>query len=78
MPDNKNVLAIFYGPSLLAFEDGSELILKGDHDKILNNLSKDKSRNVFYLNNNEKKYLLIPLYDVEEQSYGVYGTIRNY
>jgi DUF1680 family protein len=78
MPDDKNVLAIFYGPSLLAFEDRSELILKGDLDKILNNLSKDKGSNIFHLNNNGKKYLLRPLYDVEEQSYGVYATIRNY
>jgi DUF1680 family protein len=78
MPDDKNVLAIFYGPSLLAFEDGSELILKGDPDKILNNLSKDKGSNIFHLNNNGRKYLLRPLYDVEEQSYGVYATIRNY
>jgi uncharacterized protein len=78
MPDDKNVLAIFYGPSLLAFEDTSELILKGDPDNILNNLSKDKGSNIFYLNNNGKKYLLRPLYDVDEQSYGVYATIRNY
>jgi uncharacterized protein len=78
MPDDKNVLAIFYGPSLLAFEDASELILKGNQQEILNNLSKDKENNTFHLNNRGKTYLLRPLYDIEEQSYGVYATIRNY
>lgn len=78
MPDDSNMLAIFYGPSLLAFEDASELILKGDHNEILNNLSKDKDSNTFHLNNNGKNYQLKPLYDIEEQSYSVYATIRNY
>jgi uncharacterized protein len=30
------------------------------------------------LDNNGKRYLLRPLYDIDEQSYGVYATIRNY
>ena len=78
MPDDKNVVAIFYGPSLLAFEDASELILKGDHDEILNNLSKAKDNNIFHLVNNGKIYLLRSLYDIEDQVYGVCATIRNY
>lgn len=78
MPDDSNVLALFYGPSLLAFEDESELILKGNHDAILNNISKDKDSNIFYLNNNGINYKLKPLYDIDEESYGVYATIRNY
>ncbi|MBN2612613.1 MAG: glycoside hydrolase family 127 protein [Bacteroidales bacterium] len=78
MPDDNNVLAIFYGPSLLAFEDASELILKGDYKGILNNLSKDKDSNTFHLNNNGKTYQLKPLYDIEDESYGVYATIRKF
>ena len=63
---------------LLAFENGSELILKGDEKTILSNLSVVESNSVFHLNNNGMKYLLRPLYDIEDQSYGVYATIRNY
>ena len=78
MPDDKNVLGIFYGPSLLAFEDASEIILKGDQDEILKGLSIDSKNNTFHLSNGGKTYLLRPLYDIEDQSYGVYATIRNY
>lgn len=78
MPDDENVVAIFYGPSLLAFEDSAELILKGDHTEILKNLSVASNNNTFRLNNNGKVYLLRPLYEIENQSYGVYATIRNY
>jgi hypothetical protein len=79
MPDDKNVIAIFYGPILLAFESTSEIILKGDKNTVLNNLSVVESgNNSFHLNNNGKKYSLRPLYAIEEQSYGVYATIRNY
>jgi hypothetical protein len=78
MPDDKNVFAIFYGPTLLAFLNESELILKGNHDVILKNLSKDKNSNTFHLNNNGKTYQLKPFYEIEEQSYGVYATVRNY
>jgi len=76
MPDDKNILAVYYGPSLLAFEYSSEIILKGDLNKILNGLSKDK--NTFRLINNGNAYQLCPLYDIDEQSYGVYATLRNY
>jgi len=78
MPDDKNVIAIFYGPNLLAFENSAELILKGDTTTILNHLTKDKGNNIFHLKNNGIDYLLKPLYDIDEQSYGVYATIRNY
>lgn len=78
MPDDKNVIAFFYGPILLAFASESELILKGNHAAILNSLSKDKNNSSFHLSNNGKNYLLIPFYDIDEQSYGVYATIRNY
>ncbi|HEX5168501.1 MAG TPA: beta-L-arabinofuranosidase domain-containing protein [Cyclobacteriaceae bacterium] len=79
MPDDKNVIAIFYGPALLAFESESELILKGDHDSIFSSLSRASGvMNTFYLRNNGRTYLLRPLFDIEDQSYGVYATIRNY
>ncbi|MEO7991285.1 MAG: beta-L-arabinofuranosidase domain-containing protein [Chryseolinea sp.] len=78
MPDDKNVIAIYYGPILLAFENSSELVLKGDREAILTNLSVDDVHHSFLLKNNGKTYLLRPLYDIEEQSYGVYATIRNH
>lgn len=78
MSDDKNVFALFYGPTLLAFDSESEIILKGNYDGILNSISKDKNSNSFYLNNDGKTYSLKPFYDIEEQSYGVYASIRNY
>jgi DUF1680 family protein len=79
MPDDKNVIAIFYGPVLLSFESATEMILKGDYHSILNNLSVvDISNHAFHLLNNGKTYLLRPLYDIESESYGVYATIREY
>jgi hypothetical protein len=79
MPDDKNVIALFYGPVLFAFECKSELILKGNKDDILNNINVlDKEGNTFSLVNDGKEYLLRPLYNIEDQSYGVYATIRNY
>ena len=78
MPDDENVIAIFYGPILLAFESGSELILKGDHKTILSELSKGEKTNVFNLKNSGSTYTLRPLYTIEDEMYGVYATIRNY
>ena len=34
MPDKENMLAVFYGPMLLAFETRDEVILKGNKDEI--------------------------------------------
>ena len=79
MPDDKNVIAIFYGPTLLAFESASEVILKGNTNAILHSIFvADNSNNSFYLKNNRKTWLLRPFYDIVDQSYGVYATIRNY
>jgi DUF1680 family protein len=79
MPDDKNVVAIFYGPILLAFETSSEVIIKGESNSILRNLSvSDINKQTFQLSNNGKVYILRPLYDIEEESYGVYATIRQY
>jgi DUF1680 family protein len=76
MPDDKNVLAIFYGPVLLAFETLAELILKGTKEEILKGLS--VSDNTFQLRDHGKTYMLRPLYDIVDQSYGVYATIREF
>jgi len=78
MPDDENVVAIFYGPTLLAFDYASELIVKGDQAEILRSLSVATDRKTFTLNNRGKTYLLRPFYEIENESYGVYATIRNY
>lgn len=78
MPDNENVVALFYGPMLLAFETGSELILKGNHSSILSNLAVGDKNTRFQLINNGQSYILRPFYQIENESYGVYATIRNY
>lgn len=74
MPDDRNMIAIFYGPTLLAFESNSELILKGTHQDILNGLNVDEEGN-FILNNKNQNYRLKPLYAIEDETYGVYATI---
>lgn len=76
MPDDENVIALFYGPALLAFETTSELILKGSHSDILKNLT-ISTDHTFHLRNNGKEYLLHPLYEIDNESYGVYATIRD-
>jgi DUF1680 family protein len=78
MPDDNKVIAIFYGPTLLAFDYASELIMKGDEAEILRNLSVSVDRKSFTLNNGGKVYSLKPLYEIETEVYGVYATIRNY
>jgi hypothetical protein len=78
MPDDNNVIAIFYGPALLAFDYRSELILKGDQADILRNLSVTADHKTFNLKNGGKVYSLKPLYEIEGEIYGVYATIRNY
>ncbi|TVR75224.1 MAG: hypothetical protein EA408_00795 [Marinilabiliales bacterium] len=78
MPDDNNVIALFYGPMLLAFESSSELFLKGDHKTILSSLSAVDGNSMFNLENNDRTYTLRPLFNIEDQMYGVYATIRNY
>lgn len=77
MPDDENVIAIFYGPVLLAFDTHSELVLKGAPQDILRNLSRNEDH-TFSLTDNGRIYLLRPLYEVEGQAYGVYARIREY
>ena len=78
MPDDKNVVSIFYGPTLLAFESASELVLKENVESVLKNLSITDDNQIFQLRNGGKTYRLRPLYNIEAESYGVYATIRNY
>lgn len=79
MPDDENVVAIFYGPILLAFEGNSELILRGKHEDVLNNIKPVNGDNSeFHLLDGGKEYLLKPLYAIENEIYGVYATFREY
>lgn len=79
MPDDTDVLAFFYGPSLLAFKTPREMILKGTKSTMLDSLSRDKvSENSFTLRNGGNSYSLMPLYEVTGESYGAYAMIRNY
>lgn len=76
MSDNHNLIALYYGPTLLAFKENTELILKGNNENILYNISKIDDF-TFKLNNNGHSYILTPLYKIEDESYGVYATIQN-
>ncbi len=78
MPDDKNVVALFYGPIMLAFESPSELILKGDLENILSGLSASEDNRTFQLWNNGKTYTIKPFYNIETEYYGVYATLRDY
>ena len=77
MADNPNLIALFYGPVLLAFQVHEEAILKGNTANILKNISKQGNSMSFTLKNNGKEYRLVPFYKVTNASYGVYATIRN-
>ena len=79
MPDDKKVIAVFYGPMVLAFETASEIILKEEDNSLLPKLSvTDMNKRIFQLRNNGNTYQLRALYDIEAESYGVYATIREY
>jgi len=79
MPNSPQVISISYGPALLAFEAENEVILKGEANDLLKNLSVlDRSSNTFQLKNPNKNYILRPLYDIDTQSYGVYTTLRDF
>jgi uncharacterized protein len=77
MPDNQKMLAIYYGPILLAFETDKELLLTGNTTDILNSISKQGSSTIFTLKNNDAEYKLLPFYEITNSTYGVYATIRN-
>ncbi|NEW81045.1 MAG: hypothetical protein GZ094_01585 [Mariniphaga sp.] len=77
MPDNKNVIALFYGPILVAFETEKELIMKGNQEEILRSITKQPNEFSFSLKNNGSVYKLVPFYKLTKASYGIYATIRN-
>lgn len=77
MTDNQNMLALYYGPVLLAFETDKELFLKGSIADISNSISKQGSGMEFMLKNNGTEYKLLPFYEINNSTYGVYATIRN-
>ena len=77
MPDNPNVVALFYGPVLLAFQVNEETILKGNESDILKSISKRENSMSFTLKNNGKEYTLLPFYKLTNESYRVYATILN-
>jgi DUF1680 family protein len=77
MTDNQNMLALYYGPVLLAFETDNELLLKGNSSEILNSISKKEGEMVFTLKNDGIEYKLLPFYEINNSSYGVYASIRN-
>ncbi len=78
MPDDKNMFAVFYGPLMLAFDGGGEIVLKGSLDEVVEGLvhEGDDCR-TFYLNNAGRKFRLMPLMHVENEEYSVYATINN-
>lgn len=83
MPDDKKMIALFYGPVLLAFETRDEVVLKktGNLDStvklILGGIHRS-GQNKFQFTYNGFNYVLQPLYKIRLESYGVYATIRDY
>lgn len=79
MPDKENMFAVFYGPMMLAFETKSEVILRSDKNVILRGLSKVDGITVrFVLQDGTQTYDLRLLFDIDDQQYGVYATIRDF
>lgn len=76
MADDKNIVAIYYGPVLLAFETKEELILKGTYRDIVGGLTKQRDEFAFNLKNGTTGYRLRPFYKIKNASFGVYATIR--
>lgn len=76
MPDAPNVMAIYYGPMMLAFVEKDEIILKGTIEDILQGLSCE-GKQEFYLENADRKFRLIPFFLIENETYSVYATIDN-
>lgn len=76
MPDDSNVMAIFYGPMMLAFVEKEEIILKGTTEDILQGLSREGEKD-FYLQNADRKFHLTPFFLIENETYSVYAAIDN-
>lgn len=69
MPDDENIIDLFYRDTMLAFETPSEVILKGTPNGILKELSL-VDEHTFRLSNSGREYTLRPLYEIHEKSYG--------
>lgn len=77
MPDADNVVALFYGPFMLAFESYGEVVLNGTVEDVLNGLSvSDPECRSFTLENSGRTFRLVPLMLIENETYGVYATLR--
>ena len=76
MPDDPNVMAIYYGPMMLAFVEKEEIILKGTTEDILQGLSREGEKD-FYLQNADRKFHLTPFFLIENETYSVYTAIDN-
>ena len=76
MPDDQNVMAIFYGPMMLAFVEKEEIILKGTTEDILQGLSCEDATH-FTLQNAGRTFLLTPFFLIENETYSVYAAIDN-
>ena len=78
MPDDENVFAIFYGPLMLAFDGGGEIVLKGTLEDVMKGLvCEGNDSKVFYLNNADRRFRLKPLMLIENEEYSVYAAINN-
>ena len=77
MADNKNMLAIYYGPVLLAFDTDKKLLLKGNSSDILKSISKQGDDMIFTLRNDGIVYKMLPFYEITNTTYGVYATVGN-
>ena len=78
MPDDENVLAIFYGPLMLAFDGGGEVVLKGTAEDVLKGLASESDDcKSFSLSNAGRKLPLKPMMLIENEEYSVYATINN-
>ena len=79
LPGGPDTFAIFHGATMLAFETRREILLEGDVEGVVDGLAAvDPAEGVFTLLNGGETYRLRPLFDIDEQSYGVYATIKNY
>lgn len=73
MPDDNDVIAIFYGPMLLAFQSSDEIDLYGSPIEILSQLSVLNMEDLtFLLKQTDRKYYLRPLFKIRNEHYSVY------
>lgn len=76
MPDAPNMIALFYGPFMLAFEGDREVVLNGAAEDIVGSLATaDAECRSFTLDNAGRSFRLLPLMLVENESYSVYATL---